>query len=210
MPTFGLVGFAPGASVAISVSQGSVSSGASVPSWGTPTGDVPQLVRDATTGYAIQVVSDDLLGSLTLSLNVAGTALGPYVRTAAAQVSGAAVNHVLPVVAPTATPGTYGATSGLWTHGLDPAPTPAYQWTRNGVAIGAATGATYATTAADDGTSLRCSVTVAGVVAVSNAVTVPGASAGVSVVAGTNGITFTAANGVAVSAGTSGIIFAEA
>lgn len=210
MPTFGLVGFAPGASVAITVSQGAVSSGATIPSWGTPIGDFPQLVRGAGTGYAIEVVSDDLLGPLTLSLNIGGTAIGPFVRTAAAQVSGAPVNHVLPTIAPTAAPGTYAATAGLWTHGLDPAPTPAYQWTRGGAVIGGATGVTYATTPADAGTTLRCSVTVAGVSAVSNAIAVPGGSAGVSVAAGTDGITFTAANGVAVSAGTSGIIFAEA
>jgi hypothetical protein len=210
MPTFGLVGFAAGAPVAVTVSQGQVSAAASVPSWGTPIGAYPQLRHGADTGFAIEVDSDDLLGPLSLSLNVEGAALGPFVRTSAEQISRAAVNHVQPVIAATAPPGSYAVTIGLWTHGLDPAPTPAYQWSRNGVPISGATGTVYASTALDAGTALRCAVTVAGVTSTSNAVSVPGSGGGVTVAAATNGLTFTAGTGVAVSAGTNGIIFAEA
>ena len=210
MPTFGLAGFAPGASVAITVQQGQASATASVPSWGTPIGDYPQLRHGADTGYAIEVDSDDLLGPLSLSLDIDGAALGPFVRTSAQQISGAAVNHVSPSIAPTAAPGTYAATIGLWTHGLDPAPAPTYQWTRGGVAIAGATGALYVTTALDAGTGLQCVVTVSGVTATSNLISVPGGGSGLTVAAATNGLTFASGVGVNVSAGTDGIIFSEA
>ncbi|MCU0906550.1 MAG: hypothetical protein MUF73_03700 [Rhodobacteraceae bacterium] len=210
MPTFRLVGFAPGASVAITVSQGTASSGAAVVSWGTPPGEFPRLEHGAETGFAVEAVSEDVLGPLSISLSVDGELSGTHVRTAVQQISGEAINHVSPTVTLTATPGTYATTGGLWTHGVDPVPTPVYQWLRNDVEIGGASGTSYATTTADRGTTLRCAVTVAGVGALSNAVAVPDASSQVSVAAGTSGVIFTAVSGVVVSAGTGGIIFAEA
>jgi len=210
MPTFRLVGFAPGTSVELTVSQGGVTAAAAVPSWGTPLGDYPQLSQGSETGFAIEVVSEDLLGPLSLTMDVDGITLGPFVRSAAEQVTGVPVNHVLPEISSTALPGIYAASSGLWTHGLDPAPTPVYQWTRGGVAISGASSASYTSAASDSGAELRCVVTVDGVVASSAAVAVPGAGSGLSVAAGTDGITFSSAGGLAVSAGTGGIIFAEA
>jgi hypothetical protein len=208
MPTSRLFGFAPGAAVALSVLQGQVSATASVPQWGVPIAGALELLHGADTNFEIRIVSEDLLGVLTFTVTIGGSPVGTFARTAGQQTSGVAVNHIAPVVSATATPGTYAATTGLWTHGIDPAPTPAYQWARNGTVIAGATGATYATVAADQATTLTCRVTVAGVTATSNGIAIPGA--GVSVAAATNGLTFTSASSLTVTVGTAGITIAEA
>ncbi len=180
MPTFRLHGFPDGAPVAVALAQGLASAVANVPSWRTPTpptGDLPQFLHGAETDYEIQVVSEDALGVLTFTLVVDGVPLGPFQRDAAQQVSGVPVCHQSPVMSETANPGVYACTTGLWSHGLAEAPVPSYQWTRNGASIVSATGPTYSRVAADAGTSLRCEVTVGGVVATSSEIALPAASA---------------------------------
>ncbi len=162
-----------------------------------------QLVHNAGTGWVITAVADDELGNITFSGTIGGTPFGPFTRTAAQQISGAAVNHVAPVIAETTPAGTYAATVGLWTHGVTPEPVPAYQWRSDGVAISGATSATYAAVGADAGTTLSCAVTVAGVTALSNGIAI-GGGAGLTVAAATDGITVSG-TGTAASGATNGI-----
>jgi hypothetical protein len=180
MPTFRLHGFPDGAPVAVSLVQGLASAAASVPSWRTPvppSGDFPQLLHGAETAYEIHMVSEDSLGDLAFTVELDGSLLGPFQRSAAEQVSGVAVSHAIPVISETSNPGIYACSSGLWTYGLVEAPVPGYQWTRNGASIDGATGSTYSRVAADAGTNLRCGVTVGGVVATSSEIALPAASA---------------------------------
>lgn len=166
-----------------------------------------QLVHNAGTGWTITSVTEDEAGNIEFVGTIAGAPVGPFVRTAAQQVSGEAVNHIAPVIAEATPAGTYAATLGLWTHGITPEPTPTYQWRRNGTPISGATAATYATGGADAGTTLTCAVTVAGVTAVSNGIAI-GGGAGLTVTAGTDGITVSGTTSAATGA-TDGIIIAE-
>jgi hypothetical protein len=129
-----------------------------------------QVLHSAETGWTLEIVSFDEAGDLTFEVTIGASTFGPFTRTAAQQASGVPVNHIAPVIAETATSGTYEVTSpGLWTHGLtDPA--VSYQWTRNGTPISGATSVTYVTGAPDAGTDLRCEVSVASTAAASNAI----------------------------------------
>jgi hypothetical protein len=167
-----------------------------------------QVVHGAETGWTIQIISLDENGDLTFTVTIDGTDFGPFTRTAAQQISGAAVNHVAPVIAETTPAATYAATVGLWSHGVTPEPAPTYEWRRNGVAISGATSATYATGGADAGTTLTCAVTVAGVTAVSNGIAI-GGGAGLTVAAATDGITVSGTT-TAATAATDGITIAGA
>ncbi len=155
-------------------SGGSVLSNAVTATLAEASATFPQLVRNAGTGWAIEIISDDAGGDLTFSATINGTTFGPFVRTAAQQISGAAVNHVLPSIAETTPAGTYAVDVGLWTHGLDPAPVPTFQWRRNGVAISGAIDPFYSEVIADAGTTITCAMTVAGVTAVSNGIAIEG------------------------------------
>ena len=70
----------------------------------------------------------------------------------------APANTAVPVITGTTALGdTLTATAGTWTG--TPAPTFAYQWTRNGTNIAGATATTYVITAADQGTNIAVKVT---------------------------------------------------
>ncbi len=166
-----------------------------------------QLVHNAGTGWVITAVADDEMGGITFSGTIGDTPVGPFTRTAAQQISGAAVNHIAPVIAESTPAGTYAASVGLWTHGITPEPAATYQWRRDGTAISGATSATYATGGADAGTTLTCAVTVAGVPAVSNGIAI-GGGAGLTVAAATDGITVSGTTSAATGA-TDGITIAE-
>jgi hypothetical protein len=94
----------------------------------------------------------------------------------AALVPKAPVNTLAPVASGTAAAGgTLSCSTGTWTG--SPAPTFAYSWLRDGVAIAGATASTYTVQPADQGNGLTCKVTAANVngtsAAVSNTLIVP-------------------------------------
>lgn len=133
----------------------------------------PRLLRGTGTGWEIRPESNDLLGALTLLVTRDGVPQPSITLTAAQQISGEPINHVLPAIAHGDVSGSLALVfPGLWTHGLDPEPLPLVQWRRNGAAISGATEAVYVKGPADAGTTITCAVTVAGVVAVSNAIEV--------------------------------------
>jgi hypothetical protein len=69
---------------------------------------------------------------------------------------------------------TFWAGIGYWTGGTG-ALAASYQWQRNGANIAGATARSYTRTTADSGRQLRCVVTVGGLQAASNAVSIPAA-----------------------------------
>lgn len=128
----------------------------------------------ADTGYVVQYYNDQ--SSFALANPVAVTQGSTTSGIGAALMPKAPIDTAAPVVSGTPAVGeTLSCTDGSWTG--TPAPTFAYSWLRDGVAISGATASTYVVQTADVGNGLTCKVTATNksgsAAAVSNTLIVP-------------------------------------
>lgn len=106
--------------------------------------------------YALQVADEGQLIKCTVTATNSGGSVAADSNTVT-PVAGPPVNSVAPVITTDGTPttgDTISCSSGTWSG----SPSFEYQWKRNGVAISGATSSNYTLQAADEGESIRCTV----------------------------------------------------
>jgi hypothetical protein len=116
------------------------------------------MATKASTSFSGGGVTATLNNSSSISGILNNSAVGMIAYNQVVATPTAPANTVAPAVTGTAVTGqTLSCTSGTWTG--YPTPTFTYQWKRNGTAITGATNNTYVLVTADEGTSVKCTVT---------------------------------------------------